>query len=95
MPKPQGTRPVLLLSRDIAYKVRSAVIVAPMTTTIRSNPVEVRLGPEDGLPKECVVNLDDITTLNRRLIKSHITTLSHAKMGKVREAIKFALDLYD
>ena len=57
LPAPVGRRPVLLLSRDRAYAVRSAVTVAFVTTVIRGIPVEVRLGPADGMPKDCVVNL--------------------------------------
>jgi len=33
-PEPIGRRPVVLLSRDEAYKVRNAVTVAQVTTTI-------------------------------------------------------------
>ena len=95
LPKPQGRRPVVLLSRDAAYRFRTAVTVATVTRQIRSIPVEVRLGPEDGMPAECVVNLDNITTINKRLIKTRITALSPAGMSKVRDAIYFALDLHD
>jgi mRNA-degrading endonuclease toxin of MazEF toxin-antitoxin module len=40
-----------------------------VASTIRNIPVEVPLGPEDGMPRECVVSLDDILTLPKaRLI---------------------------
>ena len=61
LPLPAGRRPVVLLSRDEAYAVRAQVTVAPVTTNRRRIPVEVDLGPEDGLPKMCVVNLDSLT----------------------------------
>jgi len=38
---PIGTGPVLLLSRNKAYAVRNAIIVAEITTTIREIPVRV------------------------------------------------------
>jgi len=63
LPAPLGKRPVVLLSRDEAYAVRNAATVAEITTTIRNIPVEVKLGPEDGLPKKCVANLDTIITI--------------------------------
>ena len=44
LPAPAGRRPVLLLSRDSAYLVRSGVLVAPLTGTIRDTPVEVPVG---------------------------------------------------
>ena len=93
MPRPAGRRPAVLLSRDAAYRVRSAITVAPVTRTIRNIPVEVPLDRSDGMPARCVVNLDDITTLPKVLIKERITALSLEKIKRVDEAIRFALDL--
>ena len=83
----------MLLSRDAAYRVRAAVTVAPITRTIRNIPVEVLLDQSDGMPARCVVNLDDITTVPKSLIKQRVTTLSPEKIQKIDEAIRFALDL--
>jgi len=93
LPDPAGRRPVVLLSRDSAYRVRSAVTVAPVTRTIRSIPVEVLLEKEDGLPSRCVVNLDDVTTIPKALLKERLTVLSAERMQQIDEAIRFALDL--
>ena len=56
-------------------------------------PVEVSLDQSDGMPARCVVNLDDITTLPKILIKQRITALSAEKIRQIDEAIRFALDL--
>ncbi len=93
LPKPIGKRPVVLLSRDEAYAVRNAVTVAEITATIRNIPVEVSLGPADGLPKRCVANLDTIITINKALLDTRITALGQEKMESVDEAMKFALGL--
>ncbi len=93
LPPPIGRRPVVLLSRDPAYKVRTAVTVAPVTRTIRDIPVEVPLDREDGLPTRCVVNLDDLTTIPKSLIKQRLTVLSDERMRQVEDAVRFALDL--
>ena len=90
---PSGKRPVVLLSREEAYAVRTAVSVAPLTRMIRNIPVEVPLDEKDGLPKPCVVNLDSIVTIPRRLLVSRITSLSADKLRLIREAIRFALNL--
>ena len=95
LPKPAGRRPVLLVSRDSAYAIRTAVTVAPLTRTIRGIPVEVPLGPADGLPARCVVNLDDLATIPKALMDERITALSREKMKAVAAAIGFALDLGD
>lgn len=83
----------MLLSRDSAYRVRAAVTVAPVTRTMRNIPVEVLLDQSDGMPVRCVVNLDDITTLPKALVKQRITALTPEKIQKIDEAIRFALDL--
>ncbi|MBI4823040.1 MAG: type II toxin-antitoxin system PemK/MazF family toxin [Nitrospirae bacterium] len=93
LPLPVGKRPVVLLSRDEAYSIRNAVTVAEVTRTIRGIPVEVLLGPEDGMPKKCAVNLDTIMTIRKELLTERITLLRSDKLTDIKKAIKFALDL--
>ena len=93
LPLPLGRRPVVLLSRNEAYSVRNAVTVAEVTSTIRGIPVEVELGPEDGLPKKCVVNLDTIVTIRKNLLIERIALLRDEKIDQIDSAIKFALSL--
>ncbi|MBI2303180.1 MAG: type II toxin-antitoxin system PemK/MazF family toxin [Chloroflexi bacterium] len=90
---PIGKRPVLLLSRDAAYNVRTSVTVGIVTRTIRNIPVEVPLGKEDGMPTYCVANLDDILTIPKSRLTERITTLSPERMTAVAKGIVFALDL--
>lgn len=93
LPLPIGRRPVVLLSRDEAYAVRNAVTVAEITTTIRGIPVEVALGPEDGLPKRCVINVDTLATIRKELLIERITLLGSEKIEQIDRAIKFGLSL--
>jgi mRNA interferase MazF len=90
---PVGKRPVLLLSRDAAYVVRTSVTVAVITRTIRNIPTEVPLGQGDGMPVQCVVNLDDILTIPKSRLTERLTMLSAEKMKAVAMAVAFALDL--
>ncbi len=92
-PEPIGRRPVVLLSRDEAYRVRNAVTIAQITTTIRNIPVEVYLDESDGLPKRCVVNLDTITTIRKDLLRERICILRPEKLEQINRAIRFALGL--
>ena len=93
LPSPVGRRPVLLLSRDVAYRVRRSVTVAPLTRTIRRIPTEVELDRADGVPVRCVANLDDIMTIPRASLDTPVTALSADRMAAVTAAIRFALDL--
>jgi mRNA interferase MazF len=84
---------VVLLSRDEAYAVRSLVTVAPVTIRIRSIPAEVPLGPKDGLPRDCVANLDTIITIAKDSLQMRIASLLWEMMQAVDAAIRFALGL--
>lgn len=90
---PLNRRPVLLLSRSTAYRSRTLVTVAPITRTIRHISAEVLLDERDGMPTQCVVNLDNVLTVEKELLDRQITTLSEEKMHLVAWAIVFALDL--
>jgi mRNA interferase MazF len=91
LPEPAGRRPVVLLSRDEAYAVRELVTVAPVTTKVRGLPVEVPLGPADGLPKPCAANLDTVTTIAKRSLVERVAALSEEKRQALDEALRFAL----
>ena len=93
LPAPAGRRPVVLLSRNEAYSVRELVTVAPITTRVRRIPTEVPLGPAEGLPKACVVNLDTITTIPRRTLTQLVRPLSPDKLAAMERALLFALGL--
>ena len=93
LPAPIGRRPVVLLSRNAAYRVRALVTVAPVTTRVRSIPTEVALGGEQGLPKPGVANLDSVTTIPKRALANRIAMLSPEKLDEVERALHFALGL--
>ena len=93
LPQPAGHRPVVLISRDDAYTYRELVTVAPVSRRIRRIPAEVPLGPEDGMPLDCAVNLDSMTTIPKAGLRRQITTLRPDKLHAVDAAIHFALGL--
>jgi mRNA-degrading endonuclease toxin of MazEF toxin-antitoxin module len=55
--------------------------------------VEVPLGPEDGLPEPCVVNLDNIATIQLHSLDGLIVSLNWRKLRAVEDALRFALGL--
>ena len=86
-------RPVVLLSRNEAYEVRAAVIVAPTSTTVRGFATEVRLGKTHGLPRPCVVNCDWLVTLKKQRLEEKISALPASKLAAIDAALCFALGL--
>jgi mRNA interferase MazF len=89
--QPDKKRPVVILTRDSALDFLGEVTVAPITTTIRGIPTEVELTREDGMPRDCAVNLDHIQTVSRSKIGPLISTLPPQKILDMRKALMFAL----
>ena len=90
---PDKHRPVLILTRNSILGYLGEVTVAPVASTIRDIPSEVILTKLDGMPMDCAINLDHLQTVSRGKIGSLITTLSSEKLGEIRRAVLFALDL--
>ena len=91
--RPDKKRPVVILTRSSALEYLGEVTVAPITSTIRDIPSEVHLARDDGMARECAINLDHVQTVSRGKIGALITTLTRERMRQVRDAIGFALDL--
>src|SRR5438270_11774417 len=87
------TRPVLQLTRNESIQVRANVTVAPITTRVRGIPTEVSLGPDDGLPRDCLADLHSLPTVRKALLRERIETLSRMKLAAVEDALRFALGI--
>jgi mRNA interferase MazF len=91
---PDKRRPVLILTRNSALRFLTGITVAPLTSTVRDIPSEVLLTPkEDAVEMLCAVNLDNLQTVQKAQIGSHLTTLSHLRMQEVEQALCFALGM--
>jgi mRNA interferase MazF len=51
----------------------------------------VPLGSEDGLPRDCAINLDHVQTVSKGRIGALITTLGSARLAQIRRSLLFAL----
>ena len=88
---PDKRRPIVILTRSSALDFLGEVTVAPVTSTIRDIPSEVLLGREDGMPRDCAINLDHIQTVSKGRVGSLIATLRTSKMQEIRTSLLFAL----
>ena len=93
LPPPIGRRPVVLVSRDEAYTVRSLVMIAEVTTRPRGIPAEVALGQTEGVPRPSVANLDSIATVPKIGLRRYLGVLSPAKMRELDAALRFAFGI--
>lgn len=91
LPSPAGRRPVLLLTRPLGYSYVSRILVAEVTTTVRSIPQEVALGSDEGLPRRCVANLDNTQAIPKRWLSERIGRLAPSRATEVKRALGHAL----
>jgi mRNA interferase MazF len=86
----EGRRPVCILTRQAAIPVLRRVVVVPATRKVRGIRSEVSLGPADGMPDECVLAFDNVSTVSKALLTERITRLGPAKLAEVRAALDVA-----
>ncbi len=87
---PDKTRPVVVLTRQEVIGLLHTVMVAPVTSTIRGAPSEVRVGVREGLKRESAVNLDHVQTIERSRLSGYVGHLDPEKMREVCRALSIA-----
>lgn len=88
---PGGDRPVLVLTRDPVADRVGSVVVAALTRTVRGLVSELKLSASlDGVPSDCVVNFDNLHTIPRDAFRSHLTTLSPARLAESCQVLRDA-----
>jgi mRNA interferase MazF len=89
---PGGDRPVLILTRDPVAGRIGAVVVAALTRTRRGLVSELALTPsQDGVPSECVVNFDNIHTVDRSALRRRVVALSQRRMAEACRTLRDAV----
>jgi mRNA interferase MazF len=93
LPGSAGRRPVVIVSRSEAVRVRTAVTIAPVTRTIRRIGSEVPLGREQGLRVRCVANCDSLKTISKRRLTRRMGSLDSHKLVALDDALRYALGI--
>jgi len=95
--EPAGRRPGLVLQSDVLNDSKiNTVIMLSITSTMKfgdlSGNVTLRKG-EANLPKKCVINVTQIKSVDKSIVKEKIGTLSNKKMDEVHEGLKLVMSL--
>ena len=93
LPQPRGRRPVVIVSRTTAVRVRSAVTIAPVTRRVRGLSSELPLGPNDGLREACVANCDNLETISKTRLTKRLGSLDSHKLVALDDALRYALGI--
>lgn len=93
-----GVRPVLVVQNDIGNRYSPTVIIVAITSQINKAklPTHVEIKSSDyGLPKDSVVLLEQIRTIDKRRLAEKIGHVTEDTMEKVNEALLVSLGLID
>ncbi len=88
-----GVHPVVVVTRDTAIPVLTAVICALVTSTFHGHVAEVEVGPEQGLDHECAVNADNLFTLPKAVLTRRRGRLGEPLLSELDLALSIALGL--
>jgi mRNA interferase MazF len=84
-------RPVLVVTRSEAVPVLTAVVVAPITRTMRRISTEIALGPDEGLAVECTASFDNLQRLRRSTLTERVGELG-VRTDEICEALRALAD---
>jgi len=93
-----GIRPVLIVQNDIGNKYSPTVIASAITSQINKAklPTHIELSAKEyGLPKDSVVLLEQIRTIDKKRLREKIGHLDDELMEKVNEALSISFGLID
>ncbi len=91
-----GVRPVLVIQNDIGNKYSPTIIIAAITSQINKArlPTHIEINaPDFGLPKDSVVLLEQIRTIDKKRLREKIGKFDEDMMKHVDEALKISLGL--
>ena len=91
-----GVRPVLIIQNDTGNRYSPTVIAAAITsqTNKAKLPTHIALSaPDHGLPRDSVVLLEQVRTLDKKRLKEKMGALGGADMGRVNRALSVSLGI--
>lgn len=93
-----GLRPILVIQNNIGNKYSPTIIVAAITSQLSKAkiPTHVELKSSTyNLPKDSVVLLEQIRTIDKKRLNEKVCTLDYKKMKEVDKAILISLGFYE
>ena len=90
-----GTRPVVVLSRQNVLEYLNKVTVAEVTAKGKGYPTEVYIDQKANLPKPSFIQADNLHTVPKNLLHKYVGTLDADTMREVSRKLVLALELED
>lgn len=81
-------RPVLVVSRDEVIPVLNNVVVAPVTSTIRSIPTCVPVGRAEGIDHDSVATFDSLAAVPKAVLTTRLGSLGIDGRRQICDALE-------
>ncbi len=95
--EPGNRRPVVVVQSDAFNQSRiQTVIVAVITSNTRLAEAPGNLAPtpaQSGLPRESVINVSQLLTLDKRYLSERVSTLPSEQVSGLNEGLRLVLSL--
>lgn len=85
-------RPYLILTRSSILHLLTRLLAVPATSRRRGIPTEVELDEADGMPRACVLSLDNLQPIDRAHCTRRITALGPERLSQVCRALHLSVD---
>lgn len=93
-----GIRPVVIIQNDIGNKFSPTTIIAAITSVRNksSMPTHVNVGKDiGGLPKDSVILLEQIRTIDKKRLREKIGKMTDMKMKEIDKALRISVHLLE
>lgn len=91
-----GVRPVVVVQNDIGNKYSPTIIIAAITSQLHKAKLPTHIGiaaDEYGLPKNSVVLLEQLRTIDKKRLREKIGSFDNIFMNKLDDALKISVGL--
>lgn len=91
-----GVRPVLVVQNDVGNKYSPTIIISAITSQINKArlPTHIEINaPDFGLPKDSVVLLEQIRTIDKKRLREKIGKFDEDMIRRVDEALRISIGL--
>lgn len=88
----QKRRPVLIVSRTEVIPVLNNVVVAPVTSTIRSIATCIPVGSNEGIDHDSVATFDSLSAVPKSVLTRHLGALNAEDRYRICEALAALAD---
>lgn len=90
-----GVRPVLIVQNDMGNKYSPTVIIAAITSQTNKTklPTHVSIDPNIGLPKNSVVLMEQVRTIDKKRLRDKVGSFNEDTMVKVDRALMLSVGL--